>query len=112
MYYAFKDGISITQEEIGPRFDLAVELLSKQRKFVVLEDAIAFYHNDDYIECEVITQHTSILTDKRMYVEEFERAKALFNTSTLSAALKGQKLRWCVVDVNGMGRYEVWRPET
>lgn len=105
---AFDHALSISCDEHGPRFDLAVDLLLRQKKFVVLDGRIAFYQTTENIECEVISQWNSDGTQPQIFQREYEAAKVMFDASTLGKVLTGHKLRWSVVQDYGMGRSEVW----
>lgn len=108
--HAFQDALSISDSEAGARLSLAIEILLKQRKWVVLESKIAFCPENDHISCEVISSYSSTSVDGGLFEREYQNAQALFAASTLASALSNQNLQWSVVQDYGMGRSEVWRP--
>jgi hypothetical protein len=106
---SFRDALQISCREEGPRLQLAVELLLMRSECVVLENTVGVCPDSRGLSCEVISRHHNVTNAAALYESEFELARQMYETSTLADALKGQVLRWSVVEDYGMGRAEVWR---
>ena len=106
---SFRDALQISCREYGPRLELAVELLLVRSECVVLENTVGVCPENGGFSCEVITRHRNATNASGLYESEFELARQMYEASTLAEALKGQMLRWSVVDDHGMGHVEVWR---
>ena len=106
---SFRDALQISCQEEGPRLQLAVELLLARGECVVLENTVGLCPDSGGLSCEVITRHHNATNAAPLYQSELELAHEMYERSTLAEALKGQALRWSVVDDYGMGHAEVWR---
>jgi hypothetical protein len=105
---AYRDALSITLEEAGSRLSLAMDLLGSRKAVVLLGERLALRPMPDRILCEVITQVPAAARTPSAHRTEVESAQRMLRESTISAALKGRRLEWLVVDDYGTGTVELW----
>lgn len=104
-----RDALRISSQEMGPRLQLALEVLASGRSSVILDDMILLSREGAGVSCEVFTSSCSNAKAAEAYRQECDAARQHFNASTLGSALFSHTLVWSVVDDYGMGRVELWR---
>jgi hypothetical protein len=100
---AYKDALHLSSTELGPRLELASELLAGHRAVVLLDGLLALRPEGDEILCEVISSGS--LTPQA----QVQNAKQLLEASTLGGNVTRKKCRWLVVEGYGTGIAELWR---
>ena len=103
---AYKHDLHICAGEVGPRAELAVELIATGKGVVVVEDSLALRPNGNELLCEVIVPSPSVAS---RYEAAVLHARALLASSPVAAAVSGKRLAWLVVEDYGTGTTELWR---
>lgn len=101
-------GVDIAIDQVGPRLELAAELLASGEGVVVLEHRLVLSRERDGIRCAVVTRLPEHARASDAVDREIEAGKQLLEESTLIDELDSPLLDWIVIDDYGKGAVRIW----
>lgn len=106
----YKDALTLDRDSPPSRVARAAELLERGEGVVLLEGVLALRPTAAAIRCEVIDPSPGAHRCEEEYRVLLENAARCLEQSELRKALPARRLLWVVVEDDGTGIVESWRP--